>query len=254
MFSDTLPAASGSKVFDEAATAQMECIIADLGRMYQERNQALREVARAHHDALLRLSMAAEFRDDDTGVHIMRIGFMAEAVALLAAQSRSYAQMLRRAAPMHDIGKIGVPDAVLKKPGAYTPQERQVMNQHPLIGAQILGRSRVPLFKMAAEVAMTHHERWDGSGYPLGLAGEAIPLCGRIVGAVDYFDALTMDRCYRPAMPDEVALQMLKDQRGQAFDPTLVDLMVQHVDSLIDLRERINREPPSFESLVDATD
>ncbi|MFY7864858.1 HD-GYP domain-containing protein [Roseateles sp.] len=254
MFSDTLPAASGSKVFDEAATAQMECIIADLGRLYQERNQALREVARAHHDALLRLSMAAEFRDDDTGVHIMRIGFMAEAVALLAGQSRSYAQMLRRAAPMHDIGKIGVPDAVLKKPGAYTPQERQVMNQHPLIGAQILGRSRVPLFKMAAEVAMTHHERWDGSGYPVGLAGEAIPLCGRIVGVVDYFDALTMDRCYRPALADDVALQMLKDQRGLAFDPMLVDLMVEHVDALIDLRERINREPPSFESLVDATD
>jgi len=243
-----------NKVFDEAATAQMECIIADLGRMYRERNQALREVARAHHDALLRLSLAAEFRDDDTGVHIMRIGFMAEALALLAGQPRSFAQMLRRAAPMHDIGKIGVPDAVLKKPGAYTPEERQVMNKHPLIGAEILGRSRVPLFKMAAEVAMTHHERWDGGGYPMGLVGEAIPLTGRIVGVVDFFDALTMDRCYRPALPDEQALQMLQDQRGLAFDPNLVDLIVEHAETLIELRERINREPPSFEDLVEATD
>lgn len=155
---------------------------------------------------------------------------------------------------MHDIGKIGVPDAVLKKPGAYTPEERQVMNKHPLIGAEILGRSRVPLFKMAAEVAMTHHERWDGAGYPVGLAGEAIPLTGRIVGVVDFFDALTMDRCYRPALPDEQALQMLKDQRGLAFDPHLVDLIVAHAPALIELRERINREPPSFEDLVESTD
>jgi putative two-component system response regulator len=240
------------KVFDDAAAAQMERIIADLGRMYHERNEALREVTRAHHEALLRLSLAADFRDDDTGVHIMRIGYLAEALALLLGEPLDFAQQLRRAAPMHDIGKIGVPDHVLKKPGSYNPQERAVMNKHPVMGAEILGRSRIPLFQLAAEVAMTHHERWDGGGYPKGLAGDAIPLSGRIVAVVDFFDALTMDRCYRDAFPDEVALEMLRAQRGVAFDPRIVDGFIAHAATLIELRERINRQPPSFEQLAEA--
>jgi len=237
--------------FDAAAAAQMECIISDLGRMYHERNEALREVSRAHHEALLRLARAADFRDDDTGVHILRIGFLAEALALLAGQKAEAARMLRWAAPMHDIGKIGVPDDVLKKPGAYSAEERRVMNSHPLMGAQILGRSRIPLFQLAAEVALNHHERWDGAGYPLGLAGAAIPLSGRIVAVVDFFDALTMDRCYRPAFDDATALQMLAEQRGLAFDPMLVDLLLANASEMIALRERINQDPPSFESLMD---
>jgi len=240
-----------NKVFDDAATAQMECIVADLGRMYHERNEALREVTRAHHDALLRLAMAADFRDDDTGVHIVRIGYLAEALALMLGAPAEFAQMLRCAAPMHDIGKIGVPDHVLKKPGSYTAEERLVMNRHPIIGAEILGRSRIPLFKLAAEVAMTHHERWDGGGYPLGLAAEAIPLAGRIVAVVDYFDALTMDRCYRKAFADDVALAMLQEQRYAAFDPAIVDCFVCNAPALIELRESINRQPPNFEQLAE---
>jgi putative two-component system response regulator len=248
----TATIARSDQVFDEAANAQMERIIADLGRMYQERNEALREVTRAHHDALLRLSLAADFRDDDTGVHIMRIGYLAEALALLLGEPCDFAQRLRRAAPMHDIGKIGVPDRVLKKPGKYSPQERAIMNQHPVIGAEILGRSRIALFQLAAEVALTHHERWDGGGYPKGLAGDAIPLSGRIVAVVDFFDALTMDRCYRDAFSDEEALAMLRAQGGVAFDPRIVDGFIQHAATLIELRERINRQPPSFEQLAEA--
>jgi putative two-component system response regulator len=239
-------------VFDAAATEQMERIVADLGRMYQERNEALREVACAHHEALLRLSLAAELRDDDTGVHIMRIGYLAEALALLLGEPADFARMLRRAAPMHDVGKIGVPDHVLKKPGTYTPEERQIMNTHSTMGAEILGRSRIPLFRLAAEVALTHHERWDGAGYPQGLAREAIPLSGRIVAVVDFFDALTMDRCYRKAFSDERALAMLVDQRAAAFDPHIVDCFITHAPALIELRERINRQPPSFEALAEA--
>lgn len=222
----------------------------DLRRMYNERNEALREVSRAHHEALLRLSLAADFKDDDTGVHIIRIGYLAEALALMLGQTADFARTLSRAAPMHDIGKIGVPDAVLKKPGAYTPEERAVMNEHPRMGAEILGRSRVPLFQLAAEVALGHHERWDGRGYPAQLVGASIPLSARIVAVVDYFDALTMDRCYRKAFADDVALGMLAEQRGVAFDPHIVDVFLTNAPALLELRNRINRQPPSFEVLV----
>ncbi|WP_315650588.1 HD-GYP domain-containing protein [Roseateles aquae] len=239
-----------ARSFDAAAEAQMERIIMDLGRMYHERNEALREVTRAHHEALMRLSIAAELRDDDTGVHIVRMGFLAEALALALGRERGYAQMLRLAAPMHDIGKIGVPDMVLKKPGALTPDERLVMNQHPAIGAKLLGRSRIPLFQLAAELALSHHERWDGQGYPLGLVGEQIPLSGRIVAVVDYFDALTMDRCYRKAFPTDEALAMLQGQSGVAFDPAIVDCFVAHAAEMVALRDRINENPPNFEVLA----
>ena len=253
---DTLPALfDGGPVpeancFGDAAAAQMERMVLDFGRMYQERNEALQEVARAHHDALLRLSRAAEYRDDDTGVHIVRIGYLAWALALRLGQRRPYAALLRKAAPMHDIGKIGVPDGVLKKPGSFTPEERAVMNQHPAIGAEILGRSRIPLFQLAAEVALSHHERWDGTGYPSRLAGEAIPLSGRIVAVVDFFDALTMDRCYRPAFSDAKAIEMLRAERGRAFDPRVVDCFLEHIGDMIELRDSVTRNRLDFEDLT----
>ena len=248
---DTRASDVAERSFDAAAVAQMERLVADFGRMYKERNEALREVTRAHHEALLRLSLAAELRDDDTGTHIIRIGYLAEALALMLGEPVQAAQMLRRAAPMHDVGKIGIADRVLKKPGPFDATERAEMNQHPLLGAHILGRSHIPLFSLAAEIALTHHERWDGSGYPKGLQGEAIPLSGRIVAVCDFFDALTMDRCYRAALSDEVALGMLKQESGRAFDPRVVDCFVRNIDRLVALRDYINRHPPTFESLVE---
>lgn len=236
--------------FDAAAADQMEKIISDLGRMYHERNEALQEVARAHHEALFRLAMAAEYKDDDTGVHIVRIGFLAEALALYLGQSVSYATLLRKAAPMHDIGKIGIPDNVLKKPGPLNHTEREVMNQHPAIGADILGKSRIALFQMASEIALAHHERWDGRGYPSGLAGESIPLSGRIVTVVDFYDALTMDRVYRNAFSNEKALEMLLSERGRAFDPAVVDCFMEHSDSLLALRQRVTLHRMTFADLV----
>lgn len=245
------PATAGAGLrFDAAAGAQMETMLRDLGRMYRERNQALQEVARAHHDALFRLALAAEYRDDDTGEHIVRMGFGAEALARAAGEDAAWAATLRKAAPMHDVGKIGIPDAVLKKPGALTDAERAVMRRHPEIGAGILGQSRIPLFRLAAEVSLTHHERWDGAGYPHGLSGREIPLSGRVVAIVDFFDALTMDRCYRPAFSDERALAMLAAESGAAFDPELVAAFVAHADELIALRDRINRRGANFADLV----
>jgi putative two-component system response regulator len=247
------PVEPGLHCFPDDGSAQMERLVADFGRMYRERNEALREVASAHHEALLRLARAAEYRDDDTGVHIVRIGFLAEALALRLGQPAPWATLLRQAAPMHDIGKIGVPDAVLKKPGRLTEAERAVMCDHPRIGAEILGRSRIPLFQLAAEVALSHHERWDGSGYPAGLAGVSIPLSGRIVAVVDFYDALTMDRCYRPAFSDEQALAMLAEQRGRAFDPQVVDTFLAHADGLRAVRDRVNAGHPAYAELSAAT-
>jgi putative two-component system response regulator len=238
-----------SRSFSDDAGAQMERLVADFGRMYRERNEALREVTRAHHEALLLLARAAEFRDDDTGVHIVRIGFLAWVLALKLGQADDWALLLRQAAPMHDIGKIGIPDGVLKKPGRFTPEERAVMNRHPHMGAEILGRSRIPLFQLAAEVALAHHERWDGTGYPAGLAGEAIPLSGRIVAVVDFFDALTMDRCYRAALPDAQVLQMLREHAGSAFDPRVVDTFLAHAGEIIALRDAVNQRGLGFEDL-----
>ena len=236
--------------FDAAATAQMECMLRDLRRVYLERNEALQEVTRAHHDALFRLALAAEYRDDDTGAHIVRMGFLAEALALAAGAPPEWAAMLRKAAPMHDVGKIGIPDGVLKKPGPLDADEREVMRGHPEIGAQILGQSRIPLFALAAEVARTHHERWDGTGYPRRLAGEAIPLAGRIVAVADFFDALTMDRCYRIAFDDERALAMLRAESGHAFDPRLVDLFIARAPAMVALRQRVNACSASFADLL----
>lgn len=236
--------------FEPAAAAQMERIVDDLGRMYRERNAALRALTRAHQDALLRLAAAAEMRDDDTGVHIVRMGFVTEALARAVGCDPGVARALRMAAPMHDIGKIGVPDSVLKKPGPLTAEERAVMNGHARKGAVILGATGVPLFELAAQVAQTHHERWDGTGYPSKLAGEAIPLAGRIVAVVDCFDALTMDRCYRPAMSDEQALDLMAQQRGRAFDPRIIDTFLQQAGHFIALRNRVNDSQAGLQALV----
>lgn len=238
--------------FDEEAGAQMERFVEDVGRMYRERNEALKEVTRAHHEALLRLSIAADLKDDDTGVHIVRIGYLAEALALFLGQSPSYASMLRKAAPMHDIGKIGIPDNVLKKGGALDADERKTMNLHAKMGADILGRSRIEVFQLAAEVALTHHERFDGKGYPNQLTGLDIPLSGRITAVVDFFDALTMDRVYRPAFSLEKAMEMLQAERGKAFDPHIVDVFVAHIVELDQLRRDITAQRPDFSSLIDA--
>jgi putative two-component system response regulator len=236
--------------FDVAAAAQMERLVTDLGQMYRERNEALKEVVSAHHDALFRLALAADFKDDDTGIHIVRIGFLAERLALALGGSRPWAEMLRKAAPMHDIGKIGIPDAVLKKPGRFDPDERAVMNRHARMGADILGQSRIPLFQLAAEVALAHHERFDGAGYPGGLAGEDIPLSGRIVSVVDFFDALTMDRCYRLALPDAEVMDMMRAERGHAFDPRIVDIFIAHWAEFTALRDHVTRLNLSFSDLV----
>jgi len=241
---------SSTDRFEPAAVAQMERMLADLCSIDRARRAAQRELAQAHHEALLRLALAAEFKDGDTGQHIVRMGVLCERLALRLGEPPAFAALLRRAAPMHDIGKIGIPDSVLKKPGSLTLQERQVMNGHPQIGARILGSSRIPLFRVAAEVSLSHHERYNGAGYPHGLAGERIPLSGRIVALVDFFDAPCMDRVYRPAFRDDEAMEMLRAEDGRAFDPRIVATFVRHADEMIECRDEVNRNGVDLEALL----
>lgn len=185
-----------------------------------------RDLADAQLELVLRLARAAELRDDDTGEHIDRMSELCGAVARELGMTEAQAEQLQRASALHDIGKLGVPDAVLLKPGKLTPEEFAVMRQHVVGGAKLLQDSRSPLLQLAEEVTRTHHEKWDGSGYPAGLAGEAIPLTGRIAAVCDVFDALTHRRPYKEAWPVEEAIAEIERSRGSHFDPAVADALL----------------------------
>jgi putative two-component system response regulator len=177
-------------------------------------------------EILERLALAAEFRDDDTGRHTRRVGRNAARVARALGLGIEQVNLLRRAAPLHDVGKIGIPDGVFLKPGRLTDEEFAIVRTHTTIGARILSGGHFPLLRMAEEIALNHHERWDGRGYPNRLAGEEIPLVARIVSVVDVFDALTHARPYKLAWPVADALAELERERGGQFDPAVVDAFV----------------------------
>jgi putative two-component system response regulator len=177
-------------------------------------------------EILDRLSLAAEYRDDLTGGHARRVGVVSERLARAVGVPQTKAELIRRAAALHDLGKVGIPDSILLRAGVLSPEEMSVMRTHTHIGARILSGSRSPVLQMAELIALTHHERWDGTGYSPGLAGEAIPLEGRIVAVADAFDAMVNDRPYRRAMRVEEALEELLRQSGRQFDPRIVEAMV----------------------------
>lgn len=189
------------------------------------------------------LGKAAEYRDNETGMHILRISHFARTIAKAIGFSDEQADELLHAAPMHDVGKIGIPDAILLKPGKLTAEEWEVMRQHPAIGARIIGEHKSSLLQLAATIALCHHEKWDGSGYPNGLAGEDIPLEARIVSLVDVFDALTSVRPYKKAWPIEEALEFIRDQSGSHFDPMLVDVFMDCLPEILHIRERWADKP-----------
>lgn len=174
-----------------------------------------------------RLGRAAEYKDDDTGYHVIRMSHYSRMLALAAEVPEYRADLLFHAAPMHDVGKIGTPDAIMQKPGPLTAEEWVVVKNHPVIGAGIIGRHDNELLEMARIIALTHHEKWDGTGYPRGLKGEAIPLVGRIVAIADVFDALTSDRPYKQPWPVEEAIGYVEREAGRHFDPRLVPKFVE---------------------------
>ena len=182
------------------------------------------------------LAGAAETRSQETANHVRRVGELAELLGRASGLDPALCERLRYAAPLHDIGKIGIPDAILGKAGAHTPEEAAIMRTHAELGARLLGDSRRPVLQLAADIARNHHENWDGSGYPSGLAGEAIPISGRITAVANVFDALGSRRCYKdPWSADEIRAFMA-GQRGRKFDPVLIDLLLAHWDEAVALR------------------
>ena len=185
-----------------------------------------------------RLGRAAEYKDNETGMHVIRMSHFSKLLALAAGCSPAWAEDLLNAAPMHDVGKIGIPDAVLRKPGPLDADEWATMRRHPEIGAEIMGEHPSGVLQLAREIALAHHEKWDGSGYPRGLAGEAIPLSARIVAIADVFDALTTRRPYKEPWPVQEAMNHIAAQAGKHFDPALVALFAPLLPQLLEIRAR----------------
>lgn len=184
-----------------------------------------RELEQSQMEMLERLATAVEFRDDDTGDHTKRVGLISGRLAEAIGLGTAAADLIRRAAPLHDIGKVGIPDAILLKPGPFTPEERAIMQTHTTIGSKMLSRGRSELVRLCQRIARSHHERWDGSGYPDGLSEQGIPLEARIVAVADFFDALTHERPYRDAQGESETLEAINDGSGTHFDPVVVEAL-----------------------------
>ncbi|GAC31326.1 response regulator [Paraglaciecola polaris] len=196
------------------------------------------ELRRTRLQVIQRLGRASEYKDNETGTHILRMSHYSKVMALAYGLSENAADNLLHAAPMHDIGKIGIPDSIMLKPDKLTAEEFAIMQKHPEIGAEILGDSDSDLIELAKIVALTHHEKWDGSGYPKGLKGAEIPLEGRIVAVADVFDALTSKRPYKDAWSVDKAVDLIKSQSGIHFDPELVTLFEACLPAILEIRAR----------------
>jgi len=201
----------------------------------QERTQ---EIHHTRLQVVRRLGRAAEYRDEETGLHIIRMSKIAMVIAKAAGLDESQCDLLLNAAPMHDIGKIGISDQILLKPGKFEPEEWNIMQTHAQIGADILSGDDSELMMMAHDIALTHHEKWNGKGYPNGLKGEEIPFVGRVTALADVFDALTSKRPYKEAWPVDKAVNFIKEESGEHFDPDLVEVFLQELSDIIEIKEK----------------
>ena len=218
------------------------------------------ELTDASMQLIRRLGKASEYRDNETGKHVLRVGQYSRILAMGAGLPEETVQLIFLAAPMHDVGKIGIPDEILKKKDKLKPIEFEIIKSHSLVGGdvlkpmseeemrmynahmeigqELLGESETPLLKMAASIALTHHERWDGSGYPHGIAGEAIPMEGRIVAVADIFDALSSRRYYKPAYPDDQCVSIIRELSGTHLDPALVAVFDAQLPQIFEIKKK----------------
>lgn len=205
-------------------------------------DERTREIRERERELIFRISRAAEFRDPETGAHIQRMAHYSEIIARGLDLDAATCRLILQASPMHDVGKIGIPDYILLKPGRLTPQEMEVMKRHAELGHELLRDSGSEILQAGAEIALSHHEKYDGSGYPRGLKGHAIPLFGRVVAVADVFDALTSERPYKKAWPLEDALRFLEEGRGAHFDPLCVEALLAGWEEVLEVRQRFRDE------------
>ncbi|MBF0186778.1 MAG: two-component system response regulator [Magnetococcales bacterium] len=212
----------------------------ELERMVHERTRQLLD---SRMEVIRRLGRAAEFRDNETGLHVIRMSHYSRLIAEALDVSDDWTELVFNAAPMHDIGKIGIPDNVLLKPGKLNAEEWEIMRRHPEYGATIIGEHTSELMQMSREIALTHHEKWDGSGYPNGLKGEEIPLSGRVVAIADVFDALTSERPYKKAWPVSKAVEIIDKDSGTHFDPELTPVFHEILHEAMEIKEQYAEDP-----------
>ncbi len=206
--------------------------------LHEEVKEKTKEIYSTQVEVINMLGRAAEFKDNETGYHVKRVGAYAYLLAIAYGIDKREAELLMLASPMHDVGKIGIEDKILKKPGRLDDAERAAMNDHAVIGADIIGDQNSEVLRYAKIVAIEHHEKWNGKGYPNGIAGEDIHLFARIVAIADVFDALTSERPYKKPWPFEKAMNLLIEEKGQHFDEKLVDLFVEHTDEVKAIMEK----------------
>lgn len=212
----------------------------------EEVRKAVRTVEMREFEALLVLGKAAEYKDPDTATHINRVAGYSTMIMREYGANIYEQELMFYSAPLHDIGKIGIPDDILSKPGLYTPDEFEIMKKHPIIGYEMIKDASSPYLRQGAEIALTHHEKFNGKGYPYGLKGADIPITGRILAIADVFDALTSSRPYKEAWPIDKAVGLLKNERGEHFDPKLVDIFVGNMDKVLDIYARQKTNPLKF--------
>jgi len=235
------------KNYQNVLEKEVEKKTTELQKIYLELQIAYNEIKDLSLEIIHRLAKAAESRDEYTGFHIQRISFYSTKIAEHLGLSKDKVELIRYGSPLHDIGKLSIPDSILLKPAPLYEKEWEIMKMHTIIGAKILEGSKIKYLKVAEKIALLHHERWDGTGYPYGLKGKKIPLFARIVSIADVFDALTSDRPYRKALPVEIAFEIIKNEAGSHFDPELVEIFLKIKDEIIEIRELFKDENnPNF--------
>lgn len=221
------------------ARVETQLALYDQNRVLENRvRRRTAELNESRQQIIRRLGRAAEYKDNETGLHVVRMSHYSKLIGLAAGMHEDEVELLLNAAPMHDIGKIGIPDRILQKPDKLDDGEWEVMRKHPKFGAEILGEHSSELLEMARLVALTHHEMWNGQGYPNGLKGEEIPLVGRIVTLADIFDALTTERPYKKAWKVDATLDFIRDKSGEIFDPDLVEIFMGIVPQILEIKEK----------------